>query len=85
MTKKLKHSTGAIIGKRSSHKHPGVDAVIDDVSREQTKRLAVDIPVSMHKRLKQMAVVEERKMRSVVIEALTVHLDKCTNVRGPIR
>ena len=51
------------------------DEVLRSEGEEATKRYTLDLPQSLHKRLKKQAVIEEeRSMKEITIEALEDYL-----------
>jgi len=71
--------TGQSLHKRSSHKHPDQAAILADLEKEPTKRLAINMPVSTHTKLKKFAADEGRGMGAIVLELIQAHLHKGTN------
>ena len=69
---------GESLRKRSSHKHPDQAAILADLAKEPTKRLAVNMPVSMQTELKKAAADEGRGMAAIVLELIYTHLHKST-------
>lgn len=65
-----------VLGRRGAHQHPDHAQVVAQVQEEDTRRLHVILPASLHKALKLHAVQEDLDMRAVVIEAITSHLRK---------
>ena len=65
-----------VLGRRGAHRHPNHDQVVAQVREEETRRLHVHLPASLHKALKLHAVQQDRDMKAVVIEAITAHLRK---------
>ena len=65
-----------VLGRREAHRHPHHDQVVAQVQEEETQRLHVHLPASLHKALKLHAIQQDRDMKAVVIEALTAHLRK---------
>ena len=70
--------TGESLRKRSSHKHPEQAAILADLEKEPTKRLAINMPVSTHTELKKFAADEGRGMAAIVLELIHAHLHKST-------
>lgn len=72
---KFKPDPSQSLGRRSIHSHPKADQVVQSLAKEETKRLHVHIPSSLHKQLKLRAAEEETDMTAVVVKALTAYLN----------
>lgn len=54
------------------------DRVLAEVSAEPTKRLNVEVPASLHRRVKRAAADRETTITDIVLVALEHHLDTTT-------
>lgn len=71
--------TGESLRKRSSHKHLDQAAILADLTKEPTKHLAINMPVSMHTEVKRLAAGVGRGMGAIVLYLIDAHLHKGTN------
>lgn len=57
--------------------HPSADAWVNDrdANAESTKRLTIDIPLSLHQRVKSQCALRGENMADVVRELLVKHFD----------
>ncbi|MXZ58104.1 MAG: hypothetical protein F4Z16_06435 [Rhodothermaceae bacterium] len=78
---KFKSDASGGLRKRSTHKHPDQASVVAGLTKEETKRLAVNLPVSTHRKLKKDAADRGQPMGGLVLELIHAHLHKCTNAQ----
>lgn len=62
----------------SNHGHGSADAWVNDRAAdiEPTKRLTIDIPLSLHQRVKSQCALRGENMADVVRELLLKHFDE---------
>lgn len=67
--------------KKTRRQHDNRDEAIADVTKEETKRLNVDIPISLHNQIKIQAIKEGdgATISSIAIKALNEYLSKHSN------
>lgn len=76
---KFKSDASKGLRKRSAHQHPNQAVVMAALTKEKTKRLAVNLPVSTHRKLKKDAADRGQPMGGLVLELIHEHLHKSTN------
>ena len=64
----------ALRAKSSRRKSEAKDAALEEAIKEETKRLNLDIPTSLHSQLKIQAVQEGTSMKAVVMKAINAYL-----------
>lgn len=62
--------------KKTRRDHASKTEAIEAASKEETKRLNADIPVSLHNQVKIRAVEEGRNIVDLVVDALNDYLSK---------
>ena len=72
---KGKPDAGASLGRRTRHENPKAQQVLDSLAEEETQRLHVFIPKSMHQKLKRRAFEGETTISAETIEALRQYLE----------
>lgn len=60
----------ALRAKTSRRKSQAKEAALEEATKEETKRLNLDIPISLHSQLKIRAVQEGTSMKELVMKAL---------------
>ena len=73
---KIKPDPSGSLGRRTRHENPKAKDVLEALAEEETKRIFVHLPKSLHKKLKRRTVEDETTITALTIEALTQYLDK---------
>ena len=66
----------ALRAKTSRRQSDAKDAALEEAIKEETKRLNLDVPTSLHSQLKIQAAQEGTSMRELVMKALDMYLSK---------
>ena len=66
----------ALRAKVSRRNSDAKEAALDEATKEETKRLNLDVPISLHSQLKVQAAQEGRSMKELVMSALDQYLSK---------
>lgn len=66
----------ALRAKVSRRNSDAKEAALDEATKEETKRLNLDVPISLHSQLKVQAAQEGRSMKELVMSALDQYLSE---------
>jgi predicted HicB family RNase H-like nuclease len=69
----------ALARKKTGTNNPHLGDVVNEAQKEDLTPLHVQIPPSLHKRIKSYAVDSEKSLKEVVTEALERHLEQQGN------
>jgi predicted HicB family RNase H-like nuclease len=65
--------------KTSPDDRPHLQEALDEVTKEATKRLNVDIPASLHQEIKTLAARQNTNIRDIVLACLHEYVSRNSN------